>query len=38
MFRPLEMYKNLLHNPMNVTQDEIEGIKQRRSLEKNIVL
>lgn len=38
MFRPLEMYKNILHNPDKVTDEEIEALKQRREKEKQMVL
>lgn len=33
-FRPLEMYKNLLHNPMKVSNFELNCIDQRRIKEK----
>ena len=38
MFRSIEMYKNLLHNPMNVTKFEIASLEQRRSIEKQLIL
>lgn len=34
IFRPLEMYKNLLHNPMNVTDEELQSLSERRKREK----
>jgi hypothetical protein len=32
------MFKNIIHNPMNVTNEEIELINQRRKKEKQLVL
>lgn len=37
-FRPFEMFKNIIHNPMNVTNDELELVNQRRKKEKQLVL
>ena len=37
-FRPLETYENLLHRPDKVTPEEIEGLKLRRKIEKQIIL
>jgi hypothetical protein len=34
VFRPLEMYKNLLHYPMEATPEEILSLNQRRKEEK----
>ena len=38
IFRPLEMYKNILHNPQKVTNEEIEALNQRRKKEKSLIL
>eukprot|EP00347_Sterkiella_histriomuscorum_P005030 403358170 len=38
IFRPLEMYKNLLHNPMNITDDELQSLHERRKREKQLIL
>lgn len=38
MFRPLEMFKNLLHNPMKVTSFELNCLDQRRKMEKQLIL
>jgi hypothetical protein len=32
------MYKNLLHDPMNVTDDEIQSLNNRRKMEKQLIL
>jgi hypothetical protein len=37
-FRPLETYENLLHRPEKVTSDEVEALKLRRKIEKQIIL
>jgi hypothetical protein len=34
VFRPLEMYKNLIHSPMEATPEEIQSLNQRRKEEK----
>ena len=38
VFRPLETYDNILHRPEKVTESEIEALKQRRKIEKQIIL
>ena len=38
VFRPLETYDNLLHRPEKVIPDEIDALKQRRKIEKQIIL
>ena len=37
-FRPLEMFKNLLHSPMKVSNFELNCIDQRRIKEKQLIL
>jgi hypothetical protein len=32
------MFKNILHNPMNVTDDEINFLNERRKKEKQLIL
>ena len=38
VFRPLETFENLLHRPDKVSNDEIEALKLRRKIEKQIIL
>ena len=38
IFRPLETYDNILHRPDKVSSDEIEVLKLRRKIEKQIIL
>ena len=38
VFRPLETYDNVLHRPDKVTTDEVEALKLRRKIEKQIIL
>lgn len=38
VFRPLETYENILHRPEKVTEYEIEALKSRRKIEKQIIL
>lgn len=38
VFKPLEMYKNILHNPKNVTDEEISQLNERRKQEKQLIL
>lgn len=38
VFKPLEMYKHILHNPKNVTDEEISQLNERRKLEKQLIL
>ena len=38
LFRPLETYDNILHRPDKVTEHEIEALKLRRKIEKQIIL
>lgn len=38
MFRPLEMYKNLVHNPLAATEEEIECLELRRRKEKELIV
>ena len=38
VFRPLETYDNILHRPEKVTENEIEALKMRRKIEKQIIL
>ena len=33
-FRPIEMYKNLIHKPEEVTEFELSALEQRRKKEK----
>lgn len=37
-FRPIEMYKNLLHKPEDVTDYELNQLEQRRKKEKQLIL
>mmetsp|Transcript_44454 Transcript_44454/g.32558 ORF Transcript_44454/g.32558 Transcript_44454/m.32558 type:complete len:174 (+) Transcript_44454:735-1256(+) len=37
-FKPLEMFKNLLHSPLQASEEEIDCLKKRRTLEKDIIL
>jgi hypothetical protein len=32
------MYKNLLHNPLKATDEELRGINERRKQEKSLIL
>jgi hypothetical protein len=32
------MYKNILHSPLKVTDEEIEALNQRRKIEKSLIL
>ena len=34
VFRPIETYENVIHNPDKVTPEELEAIKSRRKIEK----
>ena len=38
VFRPLEMYKNILHSPAEVTEEELHYLERRRKIEKQMVL
>lgn len=38
MFRPLETYSNIFHRPEKITSDEIDALKLRRKIEKQIIL
>ena len=38
IFRPLDMFKNLLHDPFNVTEQELIFLDQRRKMEKQMIL
>ena len=38
LFRPLEMFKNILHDPQNVSDFELNFIDQRRKMEKQLIL
>lgn len=38
LFRPLEMFKNILHNPMEVTSFELNAVDLRRKMEKQLIL
>ena len=38
LFRPMEMYKNLLHNPTEATEEEIKSLNERRKREKELIL
>lgn len=38
VFKPLEMYKNLLHSPENASDDEIAQLNERRRQEKELIL
>ena len=34
VFRPIETYENVIHNPDSVMNDELEALKSRRKIEK----
>jgi hypothetical protein len=34
VFRPLEMFKNIIHDPKNVTDFELNFLDSRRKMEK----
>ena len=36
-FRPIEMFKNLLHRPEEVTEFELNALEQRRKKEKQMI-
>jgi len=38
LFRPIEMYKNLLYSPMNASEEEISSLNARRKKEKQLIL
>jgi hypothetical protein len=38
LFRPLDMFKNILHDPKNVTEQELIFLDQRRKMEKQMIL
>ena len=38
IFRPLDMFKNILHDPKNVTEQELIFLDQRRKMEKQMIL
>ena len=38
VFRPIETYENVIHNPEFVTTDELEALKSRRKIEKQMIL
>ena len=38
MFRPLEMFKNLVHAPHKVSEFELYCLDQRRKMEKQLIL
>jgi hypothetical protein len=38
MFKPLEMYKNLVHAPESVTDEEVGQLNMRRKQEKQLIL
>ncbi len=38
IFRPVEMYKKILHHPMNVTDEELASLNERRVQEKRLIL
>ena len=38
IFRPLEMFKNLLHDCHHVTEFELHYLDERRKMEKKLVL
>ena len=37
IFRPLEMFKNLVHSPMKVTEEEQLQLEKRRKMEKSLI-
>jgi hypothetical protein len=38
IFRPLEMFKHILHDPANVTDQELNFLDTRRKMEKQLIL
>jgi hypothetical protein len=38
LFKPLEMYRNLLHDPLNATEEEISQLNERRKREKQLII
>jgi len=38
VFKPLEMFKNLLHSPMMAGEEEIQNLNARRKQEKQLIL
>ena len=38
IFRPIETYDNIIHNPEKVTGAELEALKSRRKIEKQMIL
>lgn len=38
IFKPIEMYKNILHNPKKVTDEEVSQLNERRKQEKQLIL
>ena len=38
VFKPLEMYKNLMFKPMEATPEEIQSLDQRRKEEKQLII
>ena len=38
VFRPIETYDNIIHSPESVTIEEIEALKNRRKIEKQMIL
>ena len=38
MFRPIETYENVIHSPEKVTSEELDALKNRRKIEKQMIL
>ena len=38
MFRPIETYENIIHSPEKVTSEELDSLKNRRKIEKQMIL
>ena len=37
-FRPIETYENIIHAPEHITHEEVEALKNRRKIEKQMIL
>jgi len=38
IFRPIETYENIIHNPTAISNEEAEALKNRRKIEKQMIL
>lgn len=38
MFRPLEMYPNIIHNPLKASEEEVQCLSLRRKKEKLLII